>query len=291
MVNQHHHGFVGDRIARGAPHIADSFTGSGADNGAFVEPLAGDVHAGLEQAAWIAAQIQHIALSSLRFKILDGRTHLTRGVGIELLKTDVAHLAAVGRCVEHGFHGMNLNPRPFQRHIQHLTLAPESQHHIGALRASDQLDGVLGGHAFGGGTINGDNHILGLNARTGCRGALNRGDNNQLLRVFVETELDPHAHQLTGGVDLHFLEFLRIKETRVGIIKAGQHAADRLVGLGAAPIRLAEQIAPQLAPRSFVVGTRRIQVIAINDLPDLINHLLGAVVDGSAGGRWQGEAR
>ena len=184
---------------------------------------------------------------------------------------------------------MNLNARPFQGHIQHLTLAPESQHHIGAFRTTDQLDGVLGGHAFGGGTIDGNDHILGLNARTGCRGALNRRDNNQLFRVFVETELDPHAHQLPGGVDLHLLELLRIKETRVGVIEAGQHAPDRLVGLGAAPIRLAQQIAPQLAPGRFVVGACRIQVIAINDLPDLINHLLGAVVNRSAGGRWQGK--
>ena len=185
---------------------------------------------------------------------------------------------------------MDLNPGPFQRHIQHLTLAPESQHHIGALRATNQLDGVLGGHAFSGGTIDGNDHILGLNARTGCRGALNRRDNNQLFRVFIETELDPHAHQLTGGVDLHFLELLRIKETRVRVIEAGQHAPDRLVGLGAASIRLAQQIAPQLAPRSFVVGARGIQVIAINDLPNLINHLLGAVVYRSPGGRWKGEA-
>ena len=251
--------------------------------------MAGDVHTGLEQAAGIAAQIQHIALSSLRFQILNGSTHFTRGVGIELLETDVAHLAAAGRRVEHGLHCMDLNPGPFQRHIQHLTLAPESQHHIGALWATNQLDSVLGGHAFGGGTIDGNDHILGLNARTGSRGALNRGDNNQFLGVFVETELNPHAHQLTGGVDLHLLELLWIKETRVRVIEAGQHAPDRLVGLGAAPIRLAQQIAPQLAPGRFVVGACRIKVIAINDLPDLINHLLGAVVYRSPGCRWQGE--
>ena len=178
LIDQHHKGLVGDRAASRTPDIANSFTSAGADDGALVQPLPCNVDAGLKQSARVAAQIKHIALSSLRLQILDGLSHLTRCVCIELLKPDVAHLATVRGRVERGLHGMNLDARPFQRHIQNLTLAPESQHHIGPLWATDQLDSVFGGHALRGGTVNRNDDILGLNPGTGCRRSLNWRDND-----------------------------------------------------------------------------------------------------------------
>ncbi|CAI8167628.1 MAG: Uncharacterised protein [Synechococcus sp. CC9902] len=180
---------------------------------------------------------------------LDRRTHLLGGVGVELLQPDVTNLRSAVRTGVQAFrYGIDLDPCPFQRHVDHGSLASQTENNLGTLRTTNQFHGVLRVHPLGAFAIDGDDHILGLNPGTRSRCPLNRSNNNELLGLLVEAQLNANPTQFTGGVDLHFLEFLRIQETRVGIIEAGKHASDRFVRLPCPGVGLRQKTLAQLTP-------------------------------------------
>ena len=92
---------------------------------------------------------------------------------------------------------MDFNPRTGQRNIENITLATKSQNDLSSFRSADQLDRILCGHALGWSPVNADDHVFGLNSSTGCRRPLDRGHNDQLLGVLIQTQLDADPHQLS----------------------------------------------------------------------------------------------
>ena len=213
---------------------------------------------------------------------LNRRTHLLGCIGVELLQADVPHLgAAISTGVETGGDGIDFNASSLEGNVDQGALTSQAQHHLRPLGATDQLDGILGGHPPGCLTVDADDHILGLHSGPCRRCSLNRSDNNQLFRLLVETQLNSDPSEFSRGVDLHFLEFLRIQEARVRIIEAGQHASDCLIRLPRAGVRPGQNIAAELSPAAVAVSTRGIEIIAVDDLPDLVDHLLGVIGNGT----------
>ena len=109
FIHQHHQGLGGDRLSRGPLHILNAVASLGGNDHPFIKPLTRDLHAGHKQSTGVAAQIQHVALHPLGLQILKGSTHIGCGIGIELLKADVAQLLAIRAGVHLVLNSVELN--------------------------------------------------------------------------------------------------------------------------------------------------------------------------------------
>ena len=89
--------------------------------------------------------------------------------------------------------------------------------------------------------------------------------------------MNADAGEFTGGVDLHLLELPRIHEAGVGVIKGIQHSPDRLVGIFGIAVALGEDITTHRLPFVLAVVPSGVEVVAEDNLPSLIHHLLGTV--------------
>ncbi len=106
-----------------------------------------------------------------------------------------------------------------------------------------------------------------------------------LLGLLVEAQLDAYPGEFSRGVDLHLLELPRIHEAGVGIVEGAEHPPDRLIAFLGAAVALGQQVAAQLAPLIGGVFAGGVEVVAEDDLPGLIHHLLGTVGDQRGGAR------
>ena len=196
-----------------------------------------------------------------------------------MLQADITHLAAIGGGVELVLHRMQFNPLARQRQVQGLGLALEGEGDGGAGLAADQFDSVFGAHALGALAIDGQNHVLRLNASLGGWGTFNGGNDHQLFGVLIKAQLDTNPGELPRGVDLHFLELPRVQEPGVGVIQAGEHAPDAFIGFLRTAIGLGQHGLAQFAPLLRRVFAVDIEIVAEDDLPGLIHHLLRAIAD------------
>ena len=164
FIDKHHQGLGRKGTTIGPLHVLDAVAGFGGDDRALIEPLAGDLHAGHQQAAGVAAQVQHIALGALLLQVLYRQAHVLGGGGIELAQADVAHLDAIWAGIDLMIYGVELDAFAGEGHLQALTLALQGEGYGGTSLAADQLDRIFGTHALGALAINRRDHILGLHA-------------------------------------------------------------------------------------------------------------------------------
>ena len=166
FIDQHHQRRLGEGTAAGPLHIADPITGGAGDDDAFIQPLSGDFNTRHQQAAGVAAQVEHKTADALTTQFGDGVAHVLGRIGVELLQADVAHLGAIGGHIHAGINGRQFDPVADQIHRHEFTgAAAEFQHHFGADLAANQLDRVFGGHASGAFAVDGGDHIFGLHPR------------------------------------------------------------------------------------------------------------------------------
>ena len=110
LIDQDHQGALGEGMAIGPLDVLDAITGFGGHDHALIEPLAGDCHTRHQQAAGVAAQVEHVALHPLGFEVLHGRSHVPGRIGVELLQADIAQAFAIGRGFHLVLHRVELNP-------------------------------------------------------------------------------------------------------------------------------------------------------------------------------------
>ena len=164
LVDQNHQGFIRQRPPRGPLDVLNSVAGFGRHNRALIEPLPSNFNTGDQQSTGIAAQVEYITIDTLRLQILNGKAHIFCSRCRELLEADITHLATIGGGVDLVLHRMQLNPLACQSHIQGLGLALEGEGDGGAGLAADQFDRLFSAHALGALAIDGQNHVLRLNA-------------------------------------------------------------------------------------------------------------------------------
>ena len=147
-------------MAIGPLDVLNAIAGLGGHDHALIKPLAGDRHAGHQEAAGVAAQIQHIALDALGLQILHRRSHIPGRIGIELFQADIAQALAIGAGFHLVLHRVELNALAHQGRGDQGAFAAQLNGHLGAGFAADQLDRLFGGHALGGFAIDRDDDVL-----------------------------------------------------------------------------------------------------------------------------------
>ena len=109
LINQDHQGALGEGMAIGPLDVLNAIAGLGGHDHALIEPLAGNGHTGHQQAAGVAAQVEHVALHALGFQVLHRRSHVPGRIGVELFEADIAKALAIGAGFELVLHGVELN--------------------------------------------------------------------------------------------------------------------------------------------------------------------------------------
>ncbi len=215
-VDQHHHRCALQQIARGRIEacIADADAAAGTDDVALVEQVVGHLHGGGQQAARVAAQIQHQALelaTGLLLQLLHVLLEVRTGVGLERAQADIA-IARFQQAAAHTGHADGL---PGEADIEGfgLAFAHDGQHHLAAGRAAQRFAGIDRADRL---AVDGDDQVTGEDAGLRRRRVVDR--RNHLHAGIVGLLLQLHADAFVGAAGL-FVERLRVFLVEVGAVR------------------------------------------------------------------------
>ncbi len=260
-VHQHHHRCTLQQVARRGVEagIADADASPCADDVPFLDQVVRDLHRRRQQAAGVAAQIQHEPfelpaglLGQLPHMLLEVRP----GVGLERAQADVA-VARFQHPAAHAGHPDGL-ARKTDVEWPGLAVAGDGQHDLAAGRPAQWLTGFDRADRF---AVDRDDQVTGQDTGPGSGRSVDRG--NDLQAAFVRLLLQLHADAFIGTVGLLIERF--------GIF---------LVEVGAVRIQVQQQSAHCVLHQFLVIDRihvgRAHRVVDRNEAPDLLQrHLRG----------------
>ncbi|MCW0462846.1 hypothetical protein NB717_003914 [Xanthomonas sacchari] len=223
-IHQHHHRRAVEQVAGGGVElgIADRDAPAGADDGALVEHVVGHLHRRGQQAARIAAQVQHQAAqlaAGLRLQLLQLLVEIGAGVGLEGADADIA-VARFEHAAAHAGHADGL---PGQGHVERLgdLVAGDGQYDLAARLAAQRLHRLDRADRL---AVDGDDDVA--RAQAGARGRRVVDRRDHLERVVRQLQ-QLHADAVVGAAGLLVEGFgVFLAEIRAVRIQVQQQAAD-----------------------------------------------------------------